>query len=332
MKIGLHLHPERGIDAIFEEARLADEQGFESMWLSDHLMGTTRATERPDQPLDAFTLMTALGACTQRIRLAWSTLHINPHYPPVLAKRLATLDQITRGRVTASVGSGWFYEELTAYNIPLIEAHDERSAYCREQIELLRLLWSNPAPALSNYEGKYMRVRDLPFNPAPYQQPTPPIWMGGDSPATMAIVKEKDLCDGWVPWATNSKEDYARVLSAPDWPKRPMSICRGTNIFVCPRRQDALKEARAAFDVSAQRRASRAMQPNYPVRHWPETWEEFLDYEVIGDPDDCLRKLAEIESWGVTHIRVSFDSLAHQERTAKLILPRLHELPTPVAV
>ena len=79
MKIGLQLHPDRGIAAVFEEARLADEQGFDSMWMSDHLMGTTRATERADQPLDVFTLMTALGGRTKNIRLAWSTLNISPH-------------------------------------------------------------------------------------------------------------------------------------------------------------------------------------------------------------------------------------------------------------
>src|SRR3954447_18175656 len=108
MRVGLHLHPDRGLDAIFEEARLADEQGFDSMWLSDHLMGWGRLS--PDSPMDAFTLMVALGARTTNIRLAWSMLNVSPHNPAVLAKLVATADRVTKGRVIAAVGSGWFRE------------------------------------------------------------------------------------------------------------------------------------------------------------------------------------------------------------------------------
>ena len=321
MKIGLQLHPDRGIAAVFEEARLADEQGFDSMWMSDHLMGTTRATERPDQPLDVFTLMTALGGRTKNIRLAWSTLNISPHYPAVLAKQVATLDVITGGRVIASLGSGWFREELTAYNVPMLRDHDERSAYCRELIELWQTLWTTPAPAVTSYEGNQIQVRDLPFNPVPIQKPHPPIWMGGDSPSTMAMVKE--LCDGWVPWATNTKEHFKRVLGAPDWPRRHIDISRGTSIFVNTNGDAAVAEARSAFEAAVKGRASRQMQNNYPLRTWPETWEEFEASEVIGTPDDCLAQIAEIESWGVTQLRVGFSTLEAQERAANLLLPRL---------
>ena len=126
--------------------------------------------------------------------------------------------------------------------------------------------------------------------------------MGGDSPSTMAMVKE--LCDGWVPWATNTKEHFKRVLGAPDWPRRHIDISRGTSIIT---RAPAPKRARAACS--------------------PETWEEFEASEVIGTPDDCLAQIAEIESWGVTQLRVGFSTLEAQQRAADLLLPRLAELP-----
>ena len=98
MKIGLHLHPERGVEATFEEACLADEQGYDSMWLSDHLMGQSNP-QSPDAPLDAFTQMALLGAVTKQIRLSWTVLNLAPHNPAVLAKMLATIDQLAGGRV-----------------------------------------------------------------------------------------------------------------------------------------------------------------------------------------------------------------------------------------
>jgi alkanesulfonate monooxygenase SsuD/methylene tetrahydromethanopterin reductase-like flavin-dependent oxidoreductase (luciferase family) len=323
MKVGLHLHPDRGIDAVFEESRLADEQGFDSMWLSDHLMGWV-GRPSPDSPMDAFTLMVALGARTRNIRLAWSMLNVSPHNPAVLAKMVATADRVTKGRVIATVGSGWFREELAAYNVPLIQDHDARSAYAREVVELWRQLWLHPAPEVTTFEGQFVQVHDVPFSPAPHQKPMPPIWMGGDSPPTMAIIR--DLADGWVPWSAVTKADFERVLSAPDWPDRPITVSRGTRIFVAEKREMALQEARDSFDTLVQARARRVDPPNFPSRHWPESFDEFLDQEIVGDPDDCLTQLAEYESWGVTHVRVTFDTPDHQDRAARLILPRLWEL------
>ena len=323
MQIGLHLHPERGVDATFEEARLADQQGYDSMWLSDHLMGQTNP-QSPDLPLDAFTQMAVLGAATRRIRLSWTVLNLAPHNPAVLAKMLSTLDRLTQGRVIAAVGSGWYYEELTAYNVPLIEDHDERSRYARELIELFRLVWSHPAPETVSYGGKYVQIRDLAFNPAPYQKPMPPIWMGGDSPATMSIVD--DLADGWIPWSTFTGKHFKRARASGAWPSRMIAISRGTQIFVAETREAALQEARAAFEASRRARASRVEAPNHPVRDWPQTFDEFLDSEAVGDPDDCLERISEYASWGVTHLRVSFSTPRMQERTATLILPRLGEV------
>jgi alkanesulfonate monooxygenase SsuD/methylene tetrahydromethanopterin reductase-like flavin-dependent oxidoreductase (luciferase family) len=326
MRIGLHLHQDRDLDAIFEESRLADEQGFDSMWLSDHLMGWT-VIPSPDLPMDAFTLMVALGARTRHIRLAWSMLNVSPHNPAVLAKMVATADRVTKGRVIAAVGSGWFREELAAYNVPVIQEHDARSAYAREVVELWRQLWLHPAPELTTFKGKFVQVHDLPFSPVPHQQPMPPIWMGGDSPPTMAIVR--DLADGWVPWSTVTKADFERVLSAPDWPARPITVCRSSRVCVAEKRETAIQEARRSFDTLVQARKRRADPPDFPTRRWPETFEELLDQEVIGDADDCLARLAEYESWGVTYIWATFDTLDQQDRAARLILPRLHELPLP---
>ena len=87
MQFGLALHPERGVDAVLAEARLADEQGFDSVWLSDHLVNVG-PVQNADGPLDSFTLMTAVGAVTSRVRLAWAMLNASFRNPAILAKNL----------------------------------------------------------------------------------------------------------------------------------------------------------------------------------------------------------------------------------------------------
>ena len=313
MQIGMQLHPERGVDAVIEEARRADAQGFDSVWVFDHLMGW-RGTAEMDEPLESFTLMTAIGAVTHRVRLAWAMLNPTFRNPAVLAKMLATLDQITHGRVICTIGAGWFKEEHVAYGLSFLDDHDERLAHEREVIRLLRELWSHPAPHRVTFEGTYVRVRDLPFNPAPFQPNGPPVWIGGDSDGTLSLVKE--LADGWVMLRSGNPETLSRVLSAPDWPTRPMSIVRNAQVFVADSQQQAVDEATRAFESGAVG-SGRSL-------------EAFLSEAIVGTPDGCLARLAEIESWGITYVRVGFPGRELQDRFARLVLPRLARPGVPV--
>jgi alkanesulfonate monooxygenase SsuD/methylene tetrahydromethanopterin reductase-like flavin-dependent oxidoreductase (luciferase family) len=304
MKIGMLLHPERGVDAVLEEARGADLQGFDSVWVFDHLMDI-RGSQGPDGPMDSFVLMTAIGAVTHRARLAWAMLNPSFDYPAVLAKRLATLDHITHGRVICTLGAGWFKEEYQAYNIPLLDDHDERIAQEREVILLLKQLWTHPAPEKVSFEGKYVRCFDLQFNPAPFQRPHPPIWVGGDSPATLGLVKEQ--ADGWVMLSSGNSETLGRVLGEPDWPSRPMTLVRNAWIFAADTESSAMDQATEAFSRGGVR----------------GTLDEFLSNNVIGTPEQCVERLREIESWGINYIRAAFASPEHQAEVARLVLPLL---------
>jgi dimethylsulfone monooxygenase len=309
MKFGLLLHPERGVDAVMTEARQADEQGFDSVWLFDHLM-EWRGHHGPDGPYDSYTLMVAVGAVTKRTRLAWAMLNPSFRYPAVLAKMLSTLDQITHGRVICSIGAGWFKEEYEAYNIPLVDDHEQRIVQEREIVLLLKELWTHPAPEHVTFEGKYAQVRDLPFNPAPYQQPHPPIWIGGDSETTLDLVTE--LADGWVMLRSGNPETLSRVLSAPDWPKRKMDLVRSARVFVGASHEEALDLAAEAFEkIPAGGMGAAA------------SLEEFAAREIVGTADECAERIREIESWGITCLRLTFESESHQEAAARLLLPML---------
>ena len=108
-EIGVFINPAAATTAgvILEQARAADRQGFDSVWLGDHLIDYHGDPYVEEGPLESFTLMTAIGAVTSRIRLAWGMLNPSFRNPAVLAKMLATLDQITEGRVICSLGAGW---------------------------------------------------------------------------------------------------------------------------------------------------------------------------------------------------------------------------------
>src|SRR3954453_1218046 len=246
VKIGMLLHPERGVDAVFEEAKQADQQGYDSIWLGDHIMG--HGYTGSDGPLDLFTLMTALGGITSKTRLAWSILNPSFRYPAMLAKVLATLDQITHGRVICSLGSGSVPAESKAYNIPVTDDHDARVATSREVVELLKGLWTPPAREKVSFNGQYVKTQALAFAPAPYQKPPPPIWLGGESDATIKNVI--DLADGWVMLTRGSSSRLEEVLARPDWPKRPMTIVRMIRCFVAEDGDSAVAEAKRSFEAA----------------------------------------------------------------------------------
>jgi FMNH2-dependent dimethyl sulfone monooxygenase len=312
MKFGLLLHPERGVDSLLEEARSADRQGFDSIWLSDHLM-EWRGNPGPLLPLDSFTIMTALGAVTTRTRLAWAMLNLNFRTPAVLAKMLATLDLITHGRVICTAGAGWFKDEYESYNLPYVDDHDERLEQAREALLLMRELWTHPAPERVTFEGHFYTVRDLAFAPAPNQRPYPPIWFGGDSQPTIGLVRE--LADGWVMLRT-PLESVSATVSAPDWPSRPMTIVRNSRIVVGETREETLETVARLVE---EYRGGQAM---------PATVDEFADRFIVGTRDECLEQLAAIESSGVNYLRLAFEEAEHQEQVAEQIFPLLGNLQT----
>jgi alkanesulfonate monooxygenase SsuD/methylene tetrahydromethanopterin reductase-like flavin-dependent oxidoreductase (luciferase family) len=251
-------------DEIIERARAADAQGFDTFWLPDHLTDYRGTSHVSTGPFDSFTLMVAIGASTQRIRLAWGMLNVTFRNPAVLAKMLATLDHVTHGRVICSVGAGWLKSEYDAYGLTFIEDHEERIAHEREVIQLLKELWTRPAPERVTFEGRYVHTNELPFNPAPYQTPHPPVWVGGDSDATLALARDEG--DGWVPIVRSERDALRRLRDAGRRPERAVR---------CPHVQDHRgRDTAAGGRGSAPRvraRRGRALQHRVRFRGLPHT-------------------------------------------------------------
>jgi len=145
--------------------------------------------------LEPLALLSFLAGITSSAKLLTAVL-VLPNRPPILtAKMLATIDVLSKGRVIVGCGVGWMREEFEVLGSPPFE---ERGAVGNEYIRAFRELWTQDDPT---FEGTYCRFANVVFAPKPVQQPHPPIWTGGESPA--ALRRAGRLADGWYP-LTNS--------------------------------------------------------------------------------------------------------------------------------
>jgi alkanesulfonate monooxygenase SsuD/methylene tetrahydromethanopterin reductase-like flavin-dependent oxidoreductase (luciferase family) len=317
MQFGVQLHPELGADAVIREAQRADALGYDSVWLYDHLMNWA-GVQTAEFPLESLTLAAAIVAVTSRTRISWAVLNLGFYNPAVLAKSLATIDQISHGRVICTAGSGWFKEEAEAYNVPMIQDHDERSAAAYEAVTLIKELWAHPAPETTTFHGKYFQTINLPFQPAPYTRGGPPMWIGGESEVTQKIVK--DHADGWVLLGGSPRELLQRAMCAPDWPSRPMAIVKTCRMVVGATPDEALEAARRTYAIRRKAREAQIEQPGHPLQPMI-TFEEFCKREMVGTPEECCARVAELEDVGINYIRLAFDEPQQMEAVARLVLP-----------
>ncbi len=208
--VGPYVQPD-GASAI---GTLAEEHGFESVWTVEHVVvpagyeseypysPTGRMPGREESPIpDPLIWLTWVGAATNALRLATGILILPQRNPMILAKELATLDVLTRGRMDLGVGVGWLQEEFDAIGVPF----EERAARTDEYIEALRVLWRDDEPT---FEGRYTSFDRAKSYPKPVQSPIP-IHVGGHTRA--AARRAGRLGDGFFP-GRSSDEDLRPLL------------------------------------------------------------------------------------------------------------------------
>ena len=181
--------------------------GFASVMIADHLVFPVTIKSRypytvsGDFPgkgdvLDQLSLMAFVAAKTTRLRLVTSVMIVPYRNPVLTAKALATIDVLSKGRVTLGVGVGWMREEFEALGAP---DFDRRGAVTDEYLRILKTLWTE-SPA--SFSGRFYRFDALHCRPQPVQKPHPPIWVGGHSKA--ALRRAARLGDGWHPVGANA--------------------------------------------------------------------------------------------------------------------------------
>ncbi len=158
--------------------RTADSLGFDSAFVYDHFMGAATASTDAQRCLESWTLLSALAAKTERIRLGVLVSGAGYRYPAILAKMAATVDQVSRGRLILGMGAGWLEREFVAYGIPFY-TKGGRAKRLVEAVEVVKQLFTQER---STYNGKYFTLKDAPCEPKPVQRPHPPILIGGMGP------------------------------------------------------------------------------------------------------------------------------------------------------
>src|SRR2546422_5414174 len=181
--------------------------GFHSVMISDHIVFPTDiqspypytvsgAFPGHGDAMEQLTLMAFVAAKTTTLRLVTSVM-ILPYRNPVLtAKMLATIDVLSRGRVTVGVGVGWLREEFEALDAP---DFTRRGAVSNEYIQILKTLWTQD-PA--TFTGEFYQFKALHCLPHPVQKPHPPLWIGGHSRAALRRAARDG--GGWAPGGANS--------------------------------------------------------------------------------------------------------------------------------
>ena len=209
MRYGFYL-PTRGgcatADALEAIVQRGEALGFHSVMIADHVVFPTAiASKYPytvsgvfpggGDALDQLALMAFVAGRTRTLRLVTSVM-ILPYRNPVLtAKMLATIDVLSRGRITVGVGVGWLREEFEALGAA---DFDRRGAVSDEYLRIFKTLWTQD-PA--SFEGEFYRFDELRCVPHPVQKPHPPIWIGGHS--APALRRAARYGDGWHPVGAN---------------------------------------------------------------------------------------------------------------------------------
>ena len=176
-----------------------EDRGFESVWFPEHThIPASRKSPWPggaDLPKeywhthDLFVTMMAAAAATKTIKIGSGICLVIERDPIVMAKSVASVDQLSNGRVLFGIGGGWNAEEMENHGTPF----NRRWKVLREKIEAMKEIWTKDT---AEYHGEFVNFDPMWSHPKPYQKPYPPILLGTFNGGLNRVV---NYCDGWIP-------------------------------------------------------------------------------------------------------------------------------------
>ena len=205
MKVGIslpQLGPQASAENLIRVARRSEELGYDSAWVLERILWPTNPREpypaSPDGSLpeayqivfDPLETLTFVAAHTSKIRLGTSVLVLPYHTPIQLARRIATLDVLSGGRVDVGVGAGWSRDEFEAAGTPF----ERRGARCDEFLQAMIAVWTKDPVS---FDGQFYHIPESKVGPKPLQKPHPPIYVAGFG--TYAFERAAKYGTGWNP-------------------------------------------------------------------------------------------------------------------------------------
>ena len=278
----------------------AEALGFESAWTQEQVLGA-----RP--MLSPLETMTFAAASTERLRLGCVVFVTPLHNPVHLAKALASLDQISRGRIEVGVGTGGRGRMFPAFGID----GDRFVARFNEGLALMKALWTEPQ---ITFQGDFWQLDGAAMEPKPFQKPYPPIWFGGNHPAALRrAVRFGDGFFGAGSQTTVQFTEQVRIvreaLAEQEREAAGFRIAKRVYIAV----DDDVERARE--------RISDALKRLYAFFNVPD----LTPVAVFGRPDDCVHGLQAVADGGAELILLNpmFDEDEQMERLAAEVVPKL---------
>jgi alkanesulfonate monooxygenase SsuD/methylene tetrahydromethanopterin reductase-like flavin-dependent oxidoreductase (luciferase family) len=281
VKIGVQL-PEVEREVRWPEVRdvalTAEECGFDSIWLGDHLLyrdpdGPTRG------PWEAWSLLAALAEATERVELGPLVAATSFHAPAMMAKKAATVDEISGGRLILGVGAGWNRTEFEAYGFP----YDNRVSRFEEAFTIVRTLIREGA---IDFDGRFYANRDLEL--VPRARSDMKILIGSNGPRMLAIaLPHADMWNTWHLDYGNRAEGLRPLLELVD------NVCEDVG------RDPSEVERTAAVYVQLSRGAGRRAG----------NAEKDESEPISGSHEDIAEELDAFERVGIGHIQVVLDPI-----------------------
>jgi probable F420-dependent oxidoreductase len=276
-----------------------EQLGFESAWTQENVLS-------PSPQLSPLEVMTYAAACTQRIRLGCVVFVSTLHLPVQLAKSLASLDQLSGGRVEVGVGTGGKHRPFAAFGM----RPERYVARFTEGVQLMKELWTQPRVT---FDGEFFQLADAPMEPKPFQKPYPPLWFGANGePALRRAVR---LGDGFFGAGSSPTVKFAEQVQI----VRAALAEQGRDTSDFP----IAKRVYIAVDDNTTRardRINAAMEQLYGRRV-----PDIEAAAIAGSPADCAAEVAKVAAAGAELILFTtvFDQAEQAARLAAEVMPRL---------
>ena len=278
----------------------AEELGFESGWTQEQVLGAS-------SQLSALETMTYAAACTTRLRVGCAVFVTTLHSPVHLAKSLATVDQLSGGRLDVGVGSGGPRGQIFG----AFRVDPERYiAQFTEGLALMKALWTDDSVT---FKGEFWQVENAGMRPKPFQKPHPPIWMGGSVEA--ALRRAVRLGTGFFGAGSSTTARFAEQVRT----VRQLLAENGRDAATFP----IAKRIYTMIDDDADR--ARRVMNDALARIYGSRVEAIESAAVAGTPADCVRGVQEALDAGAELVLFTqvTDPAGQMERLAAEVIPQV---------
>jgi alkanesulfonate monooxygenase SsuD/methylene tetrahydromethanopterin reductase-like flavin-dependent oxidoreductase (luciferase family) len=294
MKIGVQL-PEIEREVRWPEVRemilLIEEAGFDSIWVGDHLL--YRAPHiGVAGPWEAWTQMAAIAALTERVEFGPLVASTSFHSPAMLAKKAATIDEISGGRLILGLGAGWNETEYRAFGFPF----DHRVSRFEEAFTIIRTLLREGE---IDFEGDFYSIRDCAIVPRGPRRGGPPLMIGSQGPRMLAITAPyMNAWNAWHAWFGNDPGQLGPIIDRVD------------DALVAAGRDPSEVEKSAAVLVQFDGTGRIAGDPSRGV-----------SVPLQGTHDEIATRLGQYSELGIKHLQIVLDpiSVASIEEMAEIL-------------